>query len=47
MVAPDRDEMEEDTMTHGLLKDLIDKAEMKKLAGKPKDSFPAVTNVSP
>ena len=46
MVAPDRHEVEEDTMVQGLLKDLIDKAELRKMAGKPKESFPAVTNVS-
>ena len=45
MVAPDRYEVEEDTMSQGLLKDLIDRADLKKLAGKPKESFPAVTKV--
>ena len=46
MVAPDREQVGEDTMAQGLLKDLIDKAELKKMAGRPKESFPAVTKVS-
>ena len=49
MVAPERADLEQDTLTEGLLKDLVDKADLKRLAGKrlkPKNSFDAVTNVS-
>jgi len=44
MVAPSRHEVEEDSLSKGLLKDLVDKAQLKRLAGKPKESFPAITN---
>lgn len=44
MVAPSRYEVEEDTLSQGLLKDLVDKADLKRLAGRPKESFDAVTN---
>ena len=45
MVAPSRYKVEEDTLSKGMLKDLIDRADLKRLAGKPKESFDAVTNV--
>lgn len=44
MVAPSRYKVEEDTLSKGMLKDLIDRADLKRLAGKPKESFDAVTN---